>query len=47
MKFRYKENIGDDRIKITIAFKNSSAGDVSWIEHQERKELYGELKHKG
>jgi hypothetical protein len=47
MKSRYKENIGDDRIKITIVFKNSSAGDVSWIEHQERKELYGELKHKG
>lgn len=47
MKSRYKENIGDDRVKISIAFKNSSAGDVSWIEHQERKELYGELKHKG
>ena len=47
MKFRYKENIGDDRIKISIAFKNSSARDISWVEHQERKELYGELKHKG
>ena len=47
MKFRYKENIGDDRIKITIAFKESSVGDQSWIEHQERKELYGEQKHKG
>ena len=47
MKFRYKENIGDDRIKITIAFKESSVGDQSWIEHQERKELYGEQKKKG
>lgn len=47
MKFRYKEDVGDDRVKISIAFRNSSAGDVSWIEHQERKELYGELKHKG
>ena len=44
MKFRYKENVGDDRIKITIAFKESSVGDQSWIEHQERKELYGEQK---
>ena len=40
MKFRYKENSGDDRIKITIAFKESSTGDQSWVEHQERKELY-------
>ena len=47
MKFRYKENVGDDRIKITIAFKESSVGDQSWIEHQEQKELYGEQKLKG
>lgn len=40
MKSRYKENNGDDRIKITIAFKESSTGDQSWVEHQERKELY-------
>jgi hypothetical protein len=40
MKYRYKENIGDDRIKITIAFKESSVGDQAWIEHQERKEMY-------
>lgn len=44
MKYRYKENIGDDRIKIATAFKNSSTGDQNWIEHQERKELYGEKK---
>ncbi len=44
MKYRYKENIGDDRIKITMAFKESSVGDQSWIEHQERKEMYGEKK---
>lgn len=41
MKYRYKENVGDDRMKITIVFKNSSKGDQMWIEHQERKELYG------
>ena len=37
MKLRYKENIGDDRIKVTLAFKESSPGDQAWIEHQERK----------
>ena len=46
MKYRYKENVGDDRIKIATAFKNSSTGDQNWIEHQERKELYGEKKKK-
>ena len=46
MKYRYKENVSDDRIKISIAFKNSSVGDQTWIEHQERKELYGEQKYK-
>lgn len=46
MKFRYKENTGNDRIKIATAFKNSSPGDQNWIEHQERKELYGEKKKK-
>ena len=40
MKSRYKENNGDDRIKITMAFKESSTGDQSWVEHQERKEMY-------
>jgi lysine/ornithine N-monooxygenase len=40
MKHRYKENLGDDRIKITMAFKESSTGDQSWVEHQERKEMY-------
>ena len=42
MKARYKENEGEDRIKIALAFKDSSPGDQNWIEHQERKELYGE-----
>ena len=46
MKARYKENEGDDRIKIAFAFKDSSPGDQNWIEHQERKELYGEKKKK-
>jgi len=45
MKCRYKENNGDDRIKITMAFKESSAGDQSWVEHQERKnEASGDYK---
>ncbi len=44
MKYRYRENIGDDRIKITIAFKESSVGDQAWIGHQERKEMYGVQK---
>lgn len=44
MKLRYKENIGNDRIKVTLAFKESSPGDQAWIEHQERKELYGVQK---
>ena len=46
IKARYKENEGDDRIKIALAFKDSSPGDQNWIEHQERKELYGEKKKK-
>lgn len=46
MKCRYKENVGDDRIKISIAFKNSSAGDKAWIEHQERKERNGGEQNK-
>ena len=46
MKARYEENEGDDRIKIALAFKDSSPGDQNWIEHQERKELYGEKKKK-
>ena len=46
MKFRYKENLGDDRVKITMAFKESSPGDQTWVEFQERKELYGVQKTK-
>ncbi|MCR5679607.1 MAG: hypothetical protein K6G08_05290 [Prevotella sp.] len=42
LKSRYKENMGDDRVKITIAFKESSEGDQAWVEHQERKDMYGE-----
>lgn len=44
MKYRYKENVGDDRAVITQAFINSSKGDQNWIELQERKELYGNSK---
>ncbi|MBP5777714.1 MAG: hypothetical protein J6W56_09225 [Prevotella sp.] len=44
MKYRYKENVGDDRAVITQAFINSSKGDQNWIELQERKELFGNSK---
>ena len=44
LKYRYKENVGEDRMKVTLAFKESSKGDQLWIENQMRKELYGEQK---
>ena len=44
LKYRYKENVGEDRIKVTLAFNESSKGDQLWIENQMRKELYGEQK---
>jgi hypothetical protein len=44
LKNRYKENVGEDRIKVTLAFNESSKGDQLWIENQMRKELYGEQK---
>ena len=46
MKYRYKENIDDDRVKITMAFMVSSPGDQAWVEHQERKEMYSEKNKK-
>ena len=35
---RYKENFGDDRIKITAAFNRATKGDQMWVELQIRKE---------
>lgn len=46
LKYRYKENVGEDRMKVTLAFNESSKGDQLWIENQMRKELYGEQKKK-
>ena len=44
LKYRYKENVGEDRMKVALAFNESSEGDQMWIENQKRKELYGEQK---
>ena len=46
LKYRYKENVGEDRMKVTLAFNESSKGDQLWIENQMRKELYGERNKK-
>jgi len=46
LKYRYKENVGEDWMKVTLAFNESSKGDQLWIENQMRKELYGEQKKK-
>ena len=41
LKYRYKEGLDEDRIKITKAFKESSSkGDQQWIELQMRRELH-------
>lgn len=37
LKHRYKEDLGDDRIKIAAAFRNGSKGDLQWIEVQMRR----------
>jgi len=38
LRHRYKEDLGDDRIKITAAFNRSTKGDRMWVELQIRKE---------
>ena len=38
LRHRYKENFGDDRIKITAAFNRATKGDQMWVELQIRKE---------
>ena len=38
LRHRYKEDLGDDRIKITAAFNRATKGDRMWVELQIRKE---------
>lgn len=37
LRHRYKEDLGDDRIKIASAFRNGTKGDQQWIEIQMRR----------
>ena len=41
LRHRYKEVFGDDRIKITAAFRNGTKGDQQWIEVQMRRDTNG------
>lgn len=43
LRHRYKDDIGDDRVKIAAVFRNSTRGDQQWLELQMRRELYGRL----
>jgi len=44
LRYRYKENYGDDRIKIAASFGRSTKGDQQWLELQMRREQNGERK---
>ena len=44
LRYRYKENFWDDRIKIAALFGRSTKGDQQWLELQMRREQYGERK---
>ena len=37
LRHRYKEDMGDDRIKIAAAFRNGTKGDQQWLELQMRR----------
>ena len=39
LRHRYKEDLGDDRIKIEAVFRNGTKGDQQWIELQMRRAL--------
>ena len=39
LKHRYKEDMGDDRIKIAAVFRKGTKGDQKWLELQQRREL--------
>ena len=41
LRHRYKEDFGDDRIKIAAAFRNATKGDRMWIELQMRRVMSG------
>ena len=41
LRHRYKEGMGDDRIKIAAVFQNGTKGDQKWIELQLRREMNG------
>ena len=44
LRYRYKENFGDDRITIAALFGRSTKGDQQWLELQMRREQYGERR---
>ena len=39
LKHRYKEGLGDDRLKIAAVFRKGTKGDQQWLELQQRREL--------
>jgi lysine/ornithine N-monooxygenase len=44
LRHRYKEDFGDDRIKIAAVFRNGTKGDQQWIQLQLRREMNGNKK---
>ena len=40
LRYRYKEDYGDDRIKIAAVFRRATKGDQTWIELQMRRMLF-------
>ena len=41
LRHRYKEDFGEDRIKIAAAFRNATKGDQMWLELQMRRVMTG------
>lgn len=41
LRHRYKDDLGDDRIKIAAVFRNGTKGDQRWIELQMRRDMNG------
>lgn len=41
LRHRYKQDLGDDRIKIAAVFGNGTKGDQQWLELQLRRGSYG------
>ena len=41
LRYRYKEDFGDDRIKIAAVFRRATKGDRIWIELQMRRVMSG------